>query len=58
MPAEIFSLPLNNYTGIFDAEGAKRAAPVPAEVVNLIGGTSQGGAYKTTPTAWNDLYLQ
>jgi hypothetical protein len=58
MPAEIFSLVEMEYTGIFDAAGAKRAPPVPADVVTLIGGTSTGGAVVTKPNLWSDLYLQ
>ncbi|KUJ19086.1 uncharacterized protein LY89DRAFT_731509 [Mollisia scopiformis] len=58
MPAEIFSLASMNYTGVFDAAGAQRAPPVPADVVTLIGGTSTGGAVVTKPYLWSDLYLQ
>jgi hypothetical protein len=58
MPAEIFSLVTQNYTGQFDAEGAKRPAPVPSKVVAAIGGTRDGGAYITAPKVWSDLYLQ
>lgn len=58
MPAEIFSLTAMNYTGIFDAEAAARAPPVPGDIVALIGGTSDGGAVVTRPKAWSDLYLQ
>ncbi len=58
MPAEIFSLVQMEYTGIFDFAGASRTAPVPADVVSLIGGTSTGGAYVTKPNIWSDLYLQ
>ena len=58
MPAEIFSLPLNNYTGIFDYDGASRTAPVPSDVVSIIGGTATGGAVVTKPELWSDLYLQ
>lgn len=58
MPAEIFSLVTQEYTGFFDADGAERAAPVPAKVVAAIGGTTDGGAYITTPKVWSDLYLQ
>lgn len=58
MPANIFSIPVSNYTGVFDAAGASRQAPVPAAVVKTIGGTSQGGAILTQPKVWNDVYLQ
>ncbi|KAK3937612.1 hypothetical protein QBC46DRAFT_267165, partial [Diplogelasinospora grovesii] len=58
MPAEIYSLAAENYTGRFDADGAKRTAPVPSKVVAAIGGTSDGGAYITSPKLWSDLYLQ
>jgi hypothetical protein len=58
MPAEIFSLATQEYTGHFDAEGAKRPAPVPSKVVAAIGGTADGGAYVTSPKVWSDLYLQ
>jgi hypothetical protein len=58
MPAEIFSLVTQNYTGQFDAEGAKRPAPVPSKVVAAIGGNTDGGAYITAPKVWSDLYLQ
>lgn len=58
MPAEIYSLVTQNYTGQFDAEGAKRLAPVPSQVYSNIGGTSKGGAYIKTPKVWSDLYLQ
>ena len=58
MPAEIFSLRDMNYTGVFDAAGAKRQAPVPQAIVDMIGGTQTGGAYLTKPEVWSDLYLQ
>lgn len=58
MPAEIFSLAQMEYTGVFDFEGASRAAPVPADVVSLVGGTATGGAVVTKPNVWSDLYLQ
>ncbi|CZR61606.1 uncharacterized protein PAC_11503 [Phialocephala subalpina] len=58
MPAEIFSLVEMEYTGTFDAAGASRSPPVPADVVSLIGGTSTGGAVNTKPYLWSDLYLQ
>lgn len=58
MPAEIFSLTSMSYTGVFDAAGAKRAPPVPNDVVAIIGGTSSGGAVNTKPYLWSDLYLQ
>lgn len=58
MPAEFFSLATENYTGQFDAEGAKRPAPVPSKVVAAVGGTRDGGAYITAPKVWSDLYLQ
>ncbi|KAK3695844.1 hypothetical protein B0T22DRAFT_527103, partial [Podospora appendiculata] len=58
MPAEIFSLVTGNYTGIFDAAGAKRLAPVPTKVFKAIGGDGAGGAYIKAPKAWSDLYLQ
>ena len=58
MPAEIFDLVSQNYTGIFNAEGANRQAPVPSQVVNAIGGTVDGGAYKTSPLEWSDTWLQ
>lgn len=47
-----------NYTGVYDVEGGKRPAPVPADIVALIGGTSAGGAVVKAPKAWSDLYLQ
>lgn len=47
-----------NYTGIFDAEGATRTPPVPADVVAVIGGTPSGRAVVTKPYLWSDLYLQ
>ena len=58
MPAEIFSLAQMEYTGVFDFAGASRPAPVPGDVVKLIGGTSSGGAVVTKPSVWSDLYLQ
>lgn len=58
MPAEIFSLVENAYTGIFDFEGASRPPPVPSDVVSLIGGTATGGAVVTKPEIWSDVYLQ
>jgi hypothetical protein len=58
MPAEIFSLASQNYTGMFDAGAAKRQAPVPNQVVAVIGGTAAGNAYVTAPKVWNDLFLQ
>jgi hypothetical protein len=58
MPLNTFSLVENNYTGVFDAAGAKRPSPIPAEVVKIIGGNSTGGAYIRTPQIWSDLYLQ
>ncbi|KAE9364056.1 hypothetical protein N431DRAFT_489847 [Stipitochalara longipes BDJ] len=58
MPAEIFSLAQMEYTGVFDFAGASRPAPVPTDVVKLIGGTSSGGAVVTKPSVWSDLYLQ
>lgn len=58
MPAEIFSLAQMEYTGIFDFAGASRSAPVPSDVVSLIGGTATGGAVVTQPLIWSDLYLQ
>jgi hypothetical protein len=58
MPLNTFSLVQNNYTGIFDAAGAKRPSPIPAEVVKIIGGNSTGGAYLRSPQIWSDLYLQ
>ena len=58
MPADIFSLAQMEYTGVFDAAGAKRAPPVPADVVSLIGGSATGGAVVTKPVVWSDLYLQ
>jgi hypothetical protein len=58
MPAEIFSLVTQNYTGVFDAAGSQRLAPVPSRVVDAVGGTSSGGAYVTFPKAWSDIYLQ
>ncbi|KAI9683890.1 MAG: hypothetical protein M1829_004225 [Trizodia sp. TS-e1964] len=58
MPAEIFSLVEMNYTGKFDADGARRQAPVPQEIVDLIGGNRYGGAYVTQPQVWSDIYLQ
>jgi hypothetical protein len=58
MAAEMFSLVSMNYTGIFDAGGASRPAPVPADIVSLIGGTASGGAVVKSPKVWSDLYLQ
>lgn len=58
MPARIFSIPLNNYTGKFDYPGSLRPALVPPQVVSIIGGTTTGGASKTVPLIWSDLYLQ
>lgn len=58
MPAEIFSLVSMSYTGVFDAAGATRTPPVPADVVAVIGGTASGGAIVTKPYLWSDLYLQ
>ncbi|TDZ32659.1 Kelch repeat-containing protein [Colletotrichum spinosum] len=58
MPVEIFSLASLNYTGRFDAEAARRTAPVPARVVQVIGGTASGGAYVKGPRVWSDVYLQ
>ena len=58
MPAEIFSLAEMQYTGVFDFAGASRPAPVPSDVVSLIGGTATGGAVVTQPLLWSDLYLQ
>jgi len=58
MPAEIFSLALMNYTTTYDPAAAARSAPIPNDIVALIGGTSQGGAVITKPKAWSDLYLQ
>jgi hypothetical protein len=58
MPAEIFSLAEMEYTGVFDFAGASRPAPVPSDVVSLIGGTATGGAVVTQPLLWSDLYLQ
>lgn len=58
MPAEIFSLVEMEYTGTFDAVGASRTPPVPADVVSVIGGTATGGAVNTKPYIWSDLYLQ
>jgi len=58
MPAEIFSLTEMEYTGIFDLEGASRAAPVPADVVSLVGGTATGDAVVTKPYIWSEIYLQ
>ena len=58
MPATVYSLVTQNYTGRFDAAGAKRLAPVPSKVIRAIGGTSLGGAAITVPVVWSDLYLQ
>jgi hypothetical protein len=54
----MFSLVAMNYTGIFDVGGASRPAPVPADIVSLIGGTPTGGAVVKAPKVWSDLYLQ
>lgn len=51
-------MPLLNYTGAFDYEGSKRAALVPSQVVSVIGGSPSGGAFRTQPVEWSDLYLQ
>lgn len=58
MPARIFSMPNMSYTGQFDYAGSQRAALVPSAVVSVIGGTPSGGASKTAPLLWSDLYLQ
>ncbi|RDW56955.1 hypothetical protein BP5796_13022 [Coleophoma crateriformis] len=58
MPARIFSIPLNNYTGKFDYPGSLRPALVPPQVVSMIGGTTTGGASKLSPLVWSDAYLQ
>lgn len=58
MPANIYSLVTQNFTGRFDAAGANRLAPVPSKVIQAIGGTSEGGAHITSPVQWSDLYLQ
>lgn len=58
MPANVYSLVSQNYTNVFDAEGAKRVAPVPSKVIQAVGGTSEGGAHITSPKLWSDLYLQ
>jgi len=58
MPAEMFSLVSMDYTGIFDVGGASRPAPVPTDIVSLIGGTPTGGAVVRAPKEWSDLYLQ
>lgn len=58
MPARIFSLPLNNYTGKFDHAGSLRPARVPSQVISVIGGTPSGGAFKTSPLEWSDIFLQ
>lgn len=58
MPAEVFSLATQSYTGVYDAAGASRAPPVPAQVVDIIGGTPSGGATLRTPKVWSNVYLQ
>jgi hypothetical protein len=58
MPAEIFSLVELEYTGVFDFAGASRTPPVPAAVVDVVGGTSTGGAVNVQPLQWADTYLQ
>ncbi|KUI54697.1 hypothetical protein VP1G_02094 [Cytospora mali] len=58
MPAEVFNLASQNYTGIYDTEAARRTAPVPSQVASAIGGTSSGGAQARTPKVWSDVYLQ
>ncbi|CZR68786.1 uncharacterized protein PAC_18685 [Phialocephala subalpina] len=58
MPARIFSMPNLNYTGQFDYAASQRTALVPSAVVSVIGGTPSGGASKTAPLLWSDLYLQ
>ncbi|KAK5653711.1 hypothetical protein OQA88_8742 [Cercophora sp. LCS_1] len=58
MPANIYSLVAQNFTGRFDAAGANRLAPVPSKVIQAVGGTSEGGAHITSPVEWSDIYLQ
>ncbi|KUJ18536.1 uncharacterized protein LY89DRAFT_732095 [Mollisia scopiformis] len=58
MPADIFNLVQMDYTGQFDLAGASRPAPIPADVVALIGGNATGGALVTTPASWSDPYVQ
>lgn len=58
MPAEVFNLATLSYTDTYDAAGASRAAPVPSQVVDIIGGTSSGGATLKTPKVWSNVYLQ
>lgn len=58
IPAEVFNLATLSYTGTYDATSASRAAPVPSQVVDIIGGTSSGGATLKTPKVWSNVYLQ
>lgn len=58
MPAEVFNLATLSYTGSYDSAGASRAAPVPSQVVDIIGGTPSGGATLKTPKVWSNVYLQ
>lgn len=58
MPTEVFNLATLNYTGTYDAAGASRAAPVPSQVVDIIGGTPSGGATQRSPKVWSNVYLQ
>lgn len=47
-----------NYTGQFDYVGSLRPALVPSAIVSVIGGTSSGGALKTSPEEASDNYIQ
>lgn len=58
MPAEVFNPATLSYTETFDAAGASRAAPVPSQIVDIIGGTPSGGATLKTPKVWSNVYLQ
>lgn len=58
MPAEVFDLATLSYTGSYDLASASRAAPVPSQVVDIIGGTASGGATLKTPKVWSNVYLQ
>lgn len=58
MPAEVFDLATLSYTGTYDPARASRAAPVPSQVVDIIGGTTRGGATLKTPKVWSNVYLQ
>lgn len=58
MPADIFNLASQNYTGLYDIQGASRIPPVPSQVASAIGGTSSGGAKVKAPKVWSNVYLQ